>query len=161
MITAHIASEDLQKTLNDLRKYGENVQKGVKKEMLRTGYSVVNKAKRNLTDNKSVKTGRLRGSLKVLGNVERFQIKAGTGTNYAAYVEFGTPPHIIRVKHKRVLARYTGTSKGKEGYEIFGKEVHHPGSKAKPFLFPAAESERKNYESNILRILGNDPRSVR
>lgn len=160
-MNVHIASEDLQKALNDINKYKTEVKKAVKKEILRTGYAVVNKAKINLTKNKSVKTGRLRSSLNVEGNVERGQVKAGTKVEYAAYLEFGTPAHIIRVKTKNVLARYTGTSKGKAGFEIFGKEVRHPGTKAKPFLFPAAESERKQYEGNILKIIGNDLRPVR
>jgi hypothetical protein len=79
--------------------------------------------------------------------------RVGSALNYAAYVELGTPPHIIRVKTKRVLARYTGTKGGVEGFEFFGKEVHHPGSKAKPFLFPAAESERPRYTERIKKIL--------
>jgi len=46
---------------------------------------------------------------------------------YAPYVEFGTAPHIIRAVNARVLAnRETG--------HIFGPLVHHPGTKANPFL---------------------------
>lgn len=46
---------------------------------------------------------------------------------YAPYVEFGTAPHIIMVKNKRVLANaHTG--------EIFGTVVHHPGTKPNPFM---------------------------
>jgi hypothetical protein len=46
---------------------------------------------------------------------------------YAPYVEFGTAPHIIKATNKRVLANaQTG--------DVFGPIVHHPGTKANPFL---------------------------
>jgi HK97 gp10 family phage protein len=149
----YIAPADLQKALGDMNKYSTDVQKGVQKEILTTAYAIVLKAKQNLTTNKSVKTGNLRAKLKVDKDLVKYQARAGTDVNYAAYLEFGTPPHIIRIKTKKVLARYTGTSKGIEGFEFFGKEVHHPGSKAKPFLFPAAESERPRYIQRIEKIL--------
>src|ERR1039458_8035668 len=47
--------------------------------------------------------------------------------SYAPYVEFGTGPHEIKAVNKRVLANVqTG--------QIFGPLVHHPGTKANPFL---------------------------
>lgn len=47
--------------------------------------------------------------------------------NYAPFVEFGTAPHLIRPVNARVLAN------AKTG-EIFGTLVHHPGTKANPFM---------------------------
>jgi hypothetical protein len=46
---------------------------------------------------------------------------------YAAYVEFGTRPHIITAVNAKVLAN-------KKTGQIFGPVVHHPGTKANPFL---------------------------
>jgi hypothetical protein len=46
---------------------------------------------------------------------------------YAPYVEFGTPPHIITAVNARVLAN------AKTG-QVFGPIVHHPGTKANPFM---------------------------
>jgi hypothetical protein len=46
---------------------------------------------------------------------------------YAPYVELGTGPHIIEAKNAKVLAN------PKTG-QIFGRTVHHPGTKANPFL---------------------------
>jgi hypothetical protein len=42
-------------------------------------------------------------------------------------VEFGTAPHIIRAVNKKVLAN---TQTG----QVFGPVVHHPGTKANPFM---------------------------
>lgn len=64
---------------------------------------------------------------------------------YAAYVELGTKPHVIRPRTKGMLSwtegkRLSGrnrTGKG-AGRRFFAKVVHHPGTKAQPFLVPAA-----------------------
>jgi hypothetical protein len=46
---------------------------------------------------------------------------------YAPYVELGTAPHIIRAVNAKVLANV------KSG-QVFGPVVHHPGTKANPFM---------------------------
>jgi len=47
--------------------------------------------------------------------------------SYAPYVEFGTKAHEIRPVKARVLAN-------KETGQFFGTLVHHPGTKANPFM---------------------------
>lgn len=47
---------------------------------------------------------------------------------YGEYVEFGTNPHIIRPKNKKVLHWKNGTK------DVFAKEVHHPGTRPNPFI---------------------------
>ncbi len=65
-------------------------------------------------------------------------------TPYAAPVEFGSKPHIIKPRHARVLAwggsrRLSGRlRKGAEATN-FATIVHHPGSKAHPYLIPGAK----------------------
>ena len=71
----------------------------------------------------------------------------------AAFLERGTKPHIIRPRNKSVLrfpAKGVATtlggrvrtgaarSLGNAAY-AFAKLVHHPGTKAQPFLLPAAQ----------------------
>ncbi|WP_051966511.1 hypothetical protein [Kitasatospora mediocidica] len=56
------------------------------------------------------------------------------GRSYAAYVELGTRPHIIRSHGPWPLRSADG--------EVFGPVVHHPGTVAKPFLRPALFQER-------------------
>lgn len=59
-----------------------------------------------------------------IGNLQaRWYPKAA----YAPYVEFGTAPHIIRAVNVRALAN-------KETGQVFGPVVHHPGTKANPFM---------------------------
>ena len=61
---------------------------------------------------------------------------------HAPCIEFGTRPHTIRARNKKVLASRLGgfTKKGIKYsiYNIFGTKVQHPGTYARPFVEPAA-----------------------
>lgn len=60
---------------------------------------------------------------------------------YTIFVTEKTNPHIIRIKNKKVLAN-------KRTGQFFGKEVHHPGTRANPFLMRAvknSEAKTKQY----------------
>ena len=80
---------------------------------------------------------------------------------YAPFVEFGTAPHIIRPKNKKVLSWVSGggggyaTSrsgrryyKSTSGMRSFAMEVHHPGTKPKPFM----EKIVKKSEPEVARL---------
>jgi phage gpG-like protein len=64
---------------------------------------------------------------------------------YAAYVELGTKPHVIRPKRRKVLAwaaspggaRLSGRARTGAAMR-FAKKVNHPGTKAQPYLLPGA-----------------------
>lgn len=91
------------------------------------------------------KTGNLGRSIHV-AMVTETTARVQAGASYAAYVEKGTQPHEITPKARKALrfaasasgARLTGTPR-KGAAVIFAKRVHHPGTKAKPFLKPGAE----------------------
>ena len=158
MITAYVSNLDLQQSLKDIKKYSKETQGKIWNAVEITARFVANKAQTNLKTNNSYKTGRLSTSIQKGIKLDKVRLNAQVGSplNYAAYVEFGTPPHIIEVKRKKVLARYTGTSGGKEGFQIFGKRVNHPGSRAKPYLFPAVESERRKFNKRIEKAVSHD-----
>ncbi|UJE15677.1 hypothetical protein SEA_LIGMA_22 [Gordonia phage Ligma] len=64
-----------------------------------------------------------------------FRVEGGVTAHahYAAAVHEGTRPHIIRPRNASVLKFDVG------GRTIFAREVHHPGTRARPFLRNAAE----------------------
>jgi len=95
--------------------------------------------------------GRLQSSIdhEVDGHsVGTYVVRIGTNVDYALYVEMGTKPHVIRprglgtyVNISSSGATVTGGS-GKKALYWPGarhpvKEVHHPGTRAQPFLRPA------------------------
>ncbi len=97
------------------------------------------------------KTGNLGRSIRP-GFFSGSQAIVEAHANYAAYVELGTRPHVIRPKNKKVLAwpaagsaRLSGSTK-RGGSSIFAREVHHPGTKPQPYLVPGA---KKAIEDNL------------
>lgn len=109
-------------------------------ELENTGRRVVNRAKILCP----VDTGRLRASIK--GKASRTwtlrpQFTVSSNVDYAPMVHDGTRPHIIRPRTKQALKFTIG------GQVVFAKVVHHPGTRARPFLDRALAEETagRNY----------------
>ena len=78
-----------------------------------------------------VDTGALVNSIKLFPSVPgATTYELADGVTYGVDLEYGTDPHVIKVKNKKVLANK------KKGL-IFGKIVNHPGTTAQPFMRPA------------------------
>ena len=103
-----------------------------------------------------VGTGTLKKSLGILvgkmkGKGSRLKVGARRGKNqkhdgfHAHFIEFGTVAHFIKKKGEGVLSIF-----GK----VFGKEIEHPGSKAKPFMRPAADAKASEVVQAIGKELG-------
>ena len=100
------------------------------------------------------KTGNLGRSI-VIGAVTPTRAETKATASYAAYVERGTKPHIIKPRVKKVLrfpasggdARLSGSVRS-GGNVRFARRVKHPGTKAQPFMLPGA---RKAIEGLGLR----------
>lgn len=91
-----------------------------------------------------VDTGRLRASIR--GQARRTwtlrpMFTVGTNVDYAEMVHDGTRPHVIRPTRKQALKFTIG------GQVVFAKVVHHPGTRARPFLDRALREETagRNY----------------
>ena len=114
----------------------DNVQKAIKK----SAFNIESQAKKNLASNKSVVTGHLRRSIATkMGDLEA--TIHTSNVKYAVIVEKGSKPHIIRPKNKKALYW--------KGAKRPVKLVNHPGSRAKPFLIPAFESEKDKFIENL------------
>ena len=80
-----------------------------------------------------VDSGVLRRSLGV--RVEGDRILVGPSAPYASYVEFGTKPHDISPKKSGGTLRFQV-----KGQWVYAKVVHHPGTRAQPFVQPAFDA---------------------
>lgn len=103
--------------------------------------------KREAPVNKQGGGGNLRQSIRsqMIGTAKGM---VEVGAEYGAYVEFGTRPHIIRVKNKKVLAN-------RRTNQIFGRVVHHPGTKANPFFSRGIKATEEIFNSNIMQAVRN------
>jgi len=96
-------------------------------ELREAGRQVVNRA-RVLAP---VDTGRLRASIKADPPrllTFRPSVTIGSNVEYAEFVNDGTRPHIIRPRRGRALRFVVG------GRVVYARVVHHPGTRAQPFL---------------------------
>lgn len=78
-----------------------------------------------------VDTGRLRASLRGQANrtwTLRPQYTISTDVEYAPYVHDGTRPHEIRPRNAQVLRFMIN------GRVQYARVVHHPGTRARPFI---------------------------
>ncbi len=107
--------------------------------MKRLGLTVVREAKLIVPR----KTGNLGRSIGLISVTPNSATVAATA-NYAGFVEFGTGAHEITPKAKKAL-RFAATAGGRrlsgsprKGADVvFAKRVHHPGTRAHPYMVPA------------------------
>ena len=121
-------TSEIDKFVIDLKGTSEDIRSDIQKVLKKSGFNIEARAKRNISNNGSVKTGHLRRGITTdIGNME---VTVHTSNiKYARGVEEGTRPHTLRAKNKKALYW--------KGAKHPVKSVRHPGSKAKPFLIPA------------------------
>ena len=86
-----------------------------------------------------VDTGLLKNSIVVDKVGKNFIIKMN---DYGYFVEFGTPPHIIRPKNGKALKfKVAGTT-------VFATSVNHPGTRPNPFIRTTINTKLKSIIMN-------------
>ena len=135
-----IDTSELDRFSVDVGKLSDKTNGNVQKVLNNTGFKIETKAKGNVP----VDTGHLRrGITTKIGDME--VIVHTSNIKYARGVEFGTRPHLIKPKNKKALYR--------KGAKHPVKRVNHPGSKAKPYLIPAFESEKDNLIKDLKEVI--------
>ena len=135
-----INTDEIDKFAVELIELSEKSRDNVQKAIKKSAFNIESQAKKNLASNKSVITGHLRRSIATkMGDLEA--TIHTSNVKYAVIVEKGSKPHIIRPKNKKALYW--------KGAKRPVKLVNHPGSKAKPYLEPAFESEKDKFIENL------------
>ena len=137
-------TSEIDKFVIDLKGTNEDIRSDVQKVLKKSGFNIEAKAKLNIANNGSVKTGHLRRGITTdVGNME---VTVHTSNiKYARGVEEGTRPHIIKAKNKKALYW--------KGAKHPVKSVRHPGSRAKPFLIPAFEKEKEVLIRDLEKVI--------
>lgn len=142
-----------------LQSFSPKFEKNVMRQALRAGAAVIRDAARA---NVPVDDGLLRKSVRVStsakGGVIKAVIKAGNAQAfYAHMVEYGTKPHLIKVREEDRPINYKLTQKRgvltrvsiktmnrhalRIGNHFVGPSLKHPGARAKPFMRPALDDK--------------------
>lgn len=90
-----------------------------------------------------VDTGNLKNTISTDIAGDGLSAEVTANADYAAHVEYGTRPHVIRPRNASMLAFKVG------GVTVFAKEVNHPGTAAQPFMTPAAERARPAFHAAV------------
>lgn len=108
----------------------------------------------NAIENVPVDTGKLRRSInvEVVPTSDGYRINFNVGTNYSAFVEYGTPPHDILPKNKKALRFEVGKKQRlgaklspSKGNFVITRRVKHPGTRPQPFMVPALHTAINTY----------------
>jgi HK97 gp10 family phage protein len=144
MIKVDVKVNGLNKALQNIDQFNLKVQKAVKDVVNESALNVQAGAKQR----SPVDTGRLRASIAIEPQSQApYVVRVGTNVQYAEAIEFGTAPRVITPTNKKALF-WKGAS-----HPV--KKVNHPGTKAKPFLFPAWEEERPQFLIKLGEALKN------
>ena len=139
-----VDTSEIDKFVIDLKDTSEDIRSDIQKVLKKSGFNIEAKAKLNITNNGSVKTGHLRRGITT--DVGTMEVTVHTSNiKYARGVEEGTRAHIIRAKNKKALYW--------KGAKHPVKSVRHPGSKAKPFLIPAFEKEKEVIIKDLEKVI--------
>ena len=144
-----VVVEGVTSLIADLEKFRSLTSQG-KDEAVRKTALYLHKQEINLLDMMTHRrTGRL--AQIAIAFPEQATATVEPTAPHAPYIEFGTKPHEIRIKHKKVLARRNlgAVATGGALYTIFGKRVWHPGTKARPFVKLATDLAEVEFEKNL------------
>lgn len=135
---------DITQLAIDFNKSGDHAQLSLDDILL----VIANGLMADMQQRAPIKTGNLRGSIRVIVTM-RGRIEVGPDVFIAPYawdVEYGTKPHIIEAKPGKVLRFEAG------GKVIYTRKVHHPGTKAQPYVRPAARDFMGRLQQDALRV---------
>jgi hypothetical protein len=132
---------EIQRTIANILRVAPKFTKDALNEF---ALNVEEQAKRNVTDAPAVDTGRLRSDIKIRTYSGGYAKTVGTDLEYAPSIEHGSRPHFPPIEPIREWCRRHRIPE-EMAYPIALK-IARNGTPAKPFLFPAFEQERPNFE---------------
>ena len=113
---------------------------------------------RQLTRNSKVRSGTLINNINQKITQRGMTGEVISGASYSQAFEEGTRPHLIKIRKKKVLA---GPKRGAPAgwplisgdYAIYGTQVVHPGTKPRPFMYPAWRFGNRSFENLVKKAL--------
>lgn len=135
-----IASANISKLADALRRSGQEADATTQGVLVQSSGFILAEMEARVP----VRSGNLRASLGV--KVHPRSVVIGPDevkAPYAKYVEFGTAPHEIKAKPGNTLSFMVG------GKRVYAKTVHHPGTRAQPFVRPSFEAWVQTLGENV------------
>lgn len=146
----NIQIKGLDSLIRDANRAGGRLPQKMREAMVSATTGVQNDAKKIRPRSFKNQTGTLRRSItRRIDGPHRGVVF--TDVDYAPHVEFGTKPHVIRPKNKKMLAFKVG------GRMVFARQVFHPGTRAYNYMRDAFEDNKpkitKLYDRLALEVV--------
>lgn len=142
-LNLNIPQSELRKFESQLKRFNKRQHNNLSREIADATLTADRLAKKKAPAREGDLRQGIRSEVSKGGNDMTGEIRSNA--DYSAAVEFGTKPHIIRAKDKKVLANArTG--------QFFGKKVRHPGTSPQPFLLPSVKFAYRKMISNIEKL---------
>ncbi len=127
-----------------LKSFKGEIKGRAKRAIINAVINTQGDAKRLLTTQGSVDSGRLRSSIRFLVRNDGLAGEVFTDVFYAVFVEFGTKRHTIRATKAQALF-WKGAA-----HPVVS--VEHPGTRPRPFLFPAFQKAQKQLIKDMKKL---------
>ena len=172
-VSIKMSARDKASFNKDIKEYAKFLNVSALKGLEASAQNIRNTAVKLVNENSS-DTGLLKNSIKIDRSVKGVR-SIGTHTGYGLYIEFGRrpgkpPPYrdlIKWVKRKKIAGSYSiktrkrSGSKKRQDKENIGlaiaiaKSIGKKGTKAKPFLMPAFQREKKRIMFEVKKAINN------
>jgi len=131
MIDIEFKFDAIDKLKEALKRAPAKTVDEISKAVQKSALTIQSNAIKEAPVNKQTGGGNLRQNIRT-SLVSKLRAEIISKAPYSGYVEYGTAPHIITPVNKKALAN-------KRTGKFFGKVVHHPGTKANPYMHRALE----------------------
>lgn len=125
----------------------------ISKAVQKSALTVQNNAIKESPVNKQTGGGNLRQNIRMTMETKT-RAAVISKAPYSIFVEEGTRPHEIKVKYKKVLAN-------KRTGQVFGKVVHHPGTRANPYMQRALTGSKQAIDEFFKKAVLNIIKSLK
>jgi len=167
MMARRVVVEGTGRVRRRLELLTQEVVAAVRREVKRTALDIQGRARRNLNrasrgkGRRTSDTGRLANSIAIAEEQDGLDARIGTNLIYARAIEFGFPPgYLQRMPPVDAIQgwvrRKLGVKDAKEARSIafaIARKIKRSGTKAQPFLFPAAEAAKRGFRTRLRKAV--------
>ena len=156
-VSIKMSARDKASFNKDIKEYAKFLNVSALKGLEASAQNIRNTAVKLVNENSS-DTGLLKNSIKIDRSVKGVR-SIGTHTGYGLYIEFGrrpgTWPKVDDLK--RWVRRNLKVNKKQLDWVTYnvGKKIYEKGTKAKPFLMPAFQREKKRIMFEVKKAINN------
>lgn len=158
MIKLRLKRQSSKRLKTALKNYVKDVVEPINKANTEAARDLIRTARKNLAANGTDDTGRLRASIVVLDRRQGgLFIDTGTNVNYAINIEEGQKPHQMSNDDFLNLMGWVGRKLGTPSNKRFitavwiKDKIAEEGTKAQPFLLPAATEVRPRHKRAVIK----------